>query len=194
MPTMASAFSRDSSRLLANGQVTTDIALLLLLHTMKYLLLLSLLSSVGSYPSWLQCFVDLDETEVVMNHHIIPAAEVEIPVHLEISFDQEGWTTHALTYPPNVLSNFHIRLNIPESLRQRDVQWVAEASKGAMFTAPILCQGRRSHSNRPTQALPLTVDASAEKVDVWAGWATGHEAVKLTPVLTLYRQDAVPEL
>jgi len=177
------------------------------IRSIGWLLLLLLLSSgmlttsVQGYASWLQCFIDLDESEVVMNHHIRPASDSDYLVQIEAKLhdgnDDNDWTTSGLAFPADQMSVVALRLKVPSQLQHTTVQYVMETtSAGASFVqAPTKCNGSRSHGNQYDEVVHLQVDgtlATTTQVELVAGWATGHAPVTLTPRLVLTRQQRQP--
>jgi hypothetical protein len=179
-----------------------------LLRPLLFLLLLLLPNHthvVSSFASWLECYVDLDETEVVMNSHIRLPEEAPLGaggggggggvVRVEVKFaesDDTEWTTAGLHYPANQPSTVQARLNIPQELdyinANTDVQYVMETTVGAVFNPAAMCEGSRSHaSSRQQQVLVLDITGEQDSVELWAGWATGHSVVSLTPRTVLHR-------
>ena len=93
-------------------------------------------------------------------------------------------------------SSFRLKLYIPSSIPAADAQFVMTATDGGKFTGPSSgCDGKRAHGRVRDQGegLDFEIEAGAleikfaedgteigGKVEVWAGWATGHEAVTLT--------------
>jgi hypothetical protein len=64
-----------------------------------------------------------------------------------------------------------------------DLQYAIETTEGATFKGGG-CDGRRSLGRlRDDLGLELTIHAPDKEIRVWAGWATKHEAVKLTDEL-----------
>jgi hypothetical protein len=158
-------------------------------------LLLSLLLPlhVSSFASWLKCYVDLDETEVVMNNQILLPEQALHLVEIEVKFlegDESEWTTASLTYPDNRPSTVQARLRIPEELEYKDVQYVMETTEGGVFNPAAMCEGSRSHASSRKHVLVLDLSGEQESVELWAGWATGHEAVTMTPRIVLQREGA----
>lgn len=146
----------------------------------------TLLIHANAYPSWLQCFVDLDESEIIMNYPVLLPEVAPHWVSLEVRREgDKEWTTEGFTYEEDEELTIEVRLRVPEALRTVDVQYVVETTEGAKFQKPVMCQGSRSYARSYDEAVRLEIDGSEEKVEVWGGWATGHEAVSLTPKLVL---------
>lgn len=147
---------------------------------------------VDSFASWLQCFIDLDESEVIMNHMVQSADKALHLVQLEatVKGQDDAWTTESPLYIPSALSpvTVQFRLKTPAALHGQTLQYAIEATTGATFLEPSKCQGRRSHANHQDEIVELNIETS-EPVEVMAAWATGHEAVTLTPKLIVTRDD-----
>jgi hypothetical protein len=171
---------------------------------------------VHGYAAWLKCFVELDPSEVIMNHLIVPYDKADIPgVELELkAFTTEeelneplGWVTGEYTYSVTTTTqpiHIAIRLRIPEAAKtmfvqaRRDVQWVLETTMGAKFVYSEACKGTRGYAQRDDdkQILKILIGESnlPESIELIAGWATGHEAVTLTPKLILKQLKLEQEL
>jgi hypothetical protein len=156
-----------------------------------FLLLLALLPPhVSSYASWLKCYVDLDESEVIMNNQILLPEQAPHLVEIEVKFpESDEWTTTGLEYPASRPSTVQARLRIPKELEREDVQFIMETTNGGVFN-PAQCGGSRSHatSRRHVLVLEISGEEQPDTVELWAGWATGHEAVSLTPRAILQRE------
>jgi hypothetical protein len=64
-----------------------------------------------------------------------------------------------------------------------------ETSKGAKFTNPVMCDGRRAHATKADSIVVLDIDGTERQVEIFGVWATGHEPVTLTPTAVLSRQE-----
>jgi hypothetical protein len=153
-------------------------------------MLLLQLSRVSSFASWLKCYVDLDETEVVMNNQILlPEEALYAGVEIEVKFpESETWTTTGLQYPAKQPSTIQARLKVPKELEKSDVQYVMETTVGGVFNPAAMCEGSRSHASSRKHVLVLDLSGEEDSVELWAGWATGHSAVSLTPRTVLQRE------
>jgi hypothetical protein len=153
-----------------------------------------------------------------MNHLIVPYDKADIQgVELELkafTTDEElneplGWTTGEYTYSVTATTSepihIAIRLSIPEAAKtmfvqaRRDVQWVLETTKGAKFVYSEACKGTRGYAQRDDdkQILKILIGESGdlpESIELIAGWASGHEAVTLTPKLILKQVKLEQEL
>lgn len=156
--------------------------------SIKTLFLLSLLfAHTSGFAAWLKCYVELDTDEIIMNYDVLPPEDAKVPgvVLVGRSSVTDEWKSESLTFEKE--ETFQFRLQVPDSLKSQNVQYVIETSEGALFSPSNWCEGRRTHANRHDTSVTLQVDGSADEVFVWAGWATGHEAVTLTPKLVLKR-------
>ena len=156
--------------------------------TRKTLFLLSLLFAYTTgFAAWLKCYVELDTDEIIMNYDVLSPEYAKVPgvVLMSRSSETDAWKTDSLTYEGE--EAFHFRLDVPDSLKTQSVQYVMEASEGALFAPANMCEGRRTHATRHDTSVTLKVDGTKDEVFVWAGWAIGHEAVTLTPKMVLKR-------
>lgn len=93
-----------------------------------------------------------------------------------------------------------VRLRVPPSLQHEDVQWVVEAmivptlshdespSLSVNFIdLGVMCDGQRAFSRRHSEHVVLQIDDDGLDGDISlvAGWASGFEAVTLTPKMIL---------
>ena len=163
-----------------------------ILLPLVFLILLSQALLISGYASWLKCFIDLDDTEVIMNYNVVPFDEATHKVQLQVKLDDDNadWTTEPITYAATSETTIRIKLSVPDELGPLDIQYVVEATKGALFTSRRMCDGSRSHAPAHDAETLLVVDGSQPTVDIWAGWASGHSAVSLTEKLVLRRDDA----
>jgi rRNA small subunit methyltransferase G len=120
------------------------------------------------------CMTELDETEVIMNNKVIPYAQ---------SSDQSMYIDLRSTEPVTVGSTVNLVFRNPKS--RPDVMYVIEASEGARFVDGRCDHEKRVGGKAQTVAVVHSLIIDTLPVHVWGGWATGHEAVQLTPVLTL---------
>jgi hypothetical protein len=175
-----------------------------------YAALPSQLNYCTGFAAWLNCIVELDESEVIMNYFVLPAERSPHPVEIEIqqivddngtSADELWRNDHQLTFPANVVSKWRARLRVPDKLKRRAVQYVmeifgsSESAEVAHFIPSTWCQGKRMHAQKADTSVTFEIDGNVESsaVELLAGWATGHEAVALTPRLVLLR-DSPPEV
>ncbi|CAB9498687.1 expressed unknown protein [Seminavis robusta] len=126
------------------------------------------------------CMTDLDTTEVIMNNQVVASEDSDHPnVHLEI-VQQQG-------------AMVELKLIVPEELQ--DVQFVVDIlypEEDVVVVKAKLVHGQCDHDKRVAARSGDTVTlqfwSDDQCVSVVAGWATGHEAVRLTPVLQVCPQ------
>lgn len=97
-----------------------------------------------------------------------------------------------LAYSPGTVTRVQARLSLPEVLDSAGapaVQYVMETSKGAVFTSPVMCDGRRAHATQASTIVNLEIDGTEPTIELFGVWATGHEAVTLTRTAVLTRQE-----
>ncbi len=148
----------------------------------------------AGFAAWLKCYVELDSDEIIMNYDVLPSEQAKVP-GVEIMGRLSGteeWIRESLAFEKE--QTFQLRLNVPDSLQAQNVQYVMEVSEGARFAPANMCEGRRAHAGRHDTPVTLQVDGNSHEIVVWAGWATGHEAVSLTPKLVLKRAGTNNEL
>jgi hypothetical protein len=166
----------------------------MILPHMRILLFLSVwFVPAAGFAAWLKCYVELDTDEIIMNYDVLPPEQAKVP-GVEIMGRESGtdeWIRESLTFEKE--QSFQLRLHVPDDSLQ-NVQYVMEVSAGARFVPANMCEGRRTHAARHDTPVTLQVDGNSDEVVVWAGWATGHEAVSLTPKLILKRTEASHEL
>jgi hypothetical protein len=131
-----------------------------------------------AYPSWLKCFVEFDESEVIMNAKVTPLEKAEHKVELEVKEEGGEWTTDYQYTPDSII---HVRLKIPKGLEDpySSVQFVLETtSDSAEFVeGGRMCDGKRAFSGSEPVTLKIGKVAGAP-IDLLGIWATG----KLTSV------------
>lgn len=147
-----------------------------------------MLALSGSYPSFLKCYIDLDdEEEVIMNNLVVPPENAEHNVQILVSIDNgETWMDDEIFFSPEKETVVQVKLEIPEALRHSDFQYVLElqGSKNAKFQNGH-CEGRRVYGKLRQVATIVIEEFTQEKesvdeIEIFAGWATGHEAVTRT--------------
>jgi hypothetical protein len=114
-----------------------------------------------AYASWLPCYVDLDETEVVMNQRILPAEMASTLLAIEVrEEDAKAWSTTAVI-PAGRAGSYEARLVIPANA-PATVQFVMEVSAGGSFGEEEgMCQGQRIHG-AGSQSVGFDVDGTAD--------------------------------
>lgn len=192
---------------------------------MVLFLFLILAVPVHGYASWLKCYVELDEEEVVMHHFIVPSdkarEEVFIEVQQQYQTVHDGTDTHVTEGTTTTsewssgkeyqldnnghgtssdITILRARLMVPPSMEHTDVQYVMEVTggTGAQFIdIGVMCDGRRAFSRRQDEYVTLQINpvpggagTIPNDVELVAVWATGFEAVTLTPKMTLRRIES----
>ena len=150
-----------------------------------------LLRATAGYASWLQCYVEFDDTEVVMNHRIVSAENANKKLNLQIRpqgsdtwIDSSSSLSAATSVTPGTI--YEARFDLSEALSQEPefeaLQFVMEISEGGSFAEDKTshCENLRAHGdgNRPVL---FTADGTTESVGLVGAWAIGHSAVSLTP-------------
>jgi hypothetical protein len=140
-------------------------------------------SSVG-------CMTELDTTEVIMNSLIKAPEESDFPkMHLVVIKDDNHMES-PFHYTPSeepltiAFVNPYSKDEFPD-----DLQFVMDVKGPAEFVGGgyIGCEGNKRVAARlfsGGQVQLKLLDPTAH-LRIWAGWATGHEAVRLTPNLLL---------
>lgn len=97
-------------------------------------------------------------------------------------------------------AEFIITLSVPQDdFKHVDVQWAADITDGGRFVGDypgdptVQCDGRRGVGKKKSAQLKIQIDPTADSVEVWAGWATEHEAVTLTDRLRFVRKGSTPQ-
>jgi hypothetical protein len=157
---------------------------------MVLVLLGELFAMSHAFATWLQCYLDLDDTEVVMNHKILSPEEAPHLVTVQVrpadaAPDNEWLST--FEYPAGVTTRLHVIIKPPPEVDSRVLQWVMDTTEGAKFIRPAVCEGSRTNGGNQKEYAVLEINGDTESIAVWAGWAGGHEAVSLTPKITLTR-------
>lgn len=157
------------------------------------LALFSLATNVSAYASWLKCFVGLETDEIVMNHQIVAFEDADHEVKIEIQANNGDWLQpNDFTFSEN--DTIKLRLMIPPALEYDDVQYVMETTKGGVFSPATMCDGKRAFARQHDEPVTLELSGEQEAVQVWAGWAMGHEAVRLTEKVILRKKMQQEEL
>ena len=145
------------------------------------------------------CMTDLSTDEVIMNEEVLPPEESDFPeMHLAV-LDQNENAVQGTTveYDP-FAKTIQIAFVNPYSKSEfrDDLQFVVEIegptedSRAAEFVTAesIGCDNNRRASGRLLSnqaAMVLQINDPTAKLRLWGGWATGHNAVRLTPDLIL---------
>jgi len=154
------------------------------------LLLLPVLTK--GYASWfvtqeIACYRNFKAGEVIMNSQIIDASQSRYPnIRLQASNDD----SESIEYEPG--QEFTLTISVPYD-GVHDLQYVVETDEGGkMIGTGSGCEGRRA-SARNGETVRLSLSGTTDTVKVWAGWATGHEAVTLTPPLIFHKKGTTPQ-
>ena len=165
---------------------------------------------VHGYASWLKCFIELDEEEIVMHHPMVPAEQAKEEVFIEVqTYGSDGgeWITskeYTLHKGKKVSRNeddltttttLKLRLKVPPNLQNEDIQYVVEAKGNdvAFIDLGVMCDGSRAFSTQHDGHVVLQINTTAAtteengNIELLAGWASGFEAVTLTPTMIIKR-------
>jgi hypothetical protein len=135
------------------------------------------------------CMTELDTTEVIMNSFVKAPEASDFPkMHLAVVVDDNHMES-TFHYSSTSLKIVFVNPYTPEEFNE-DLQFIMEVEGPAEFSdgGAIGCEGNRRVSARLKDAngmVQLTIHDSSASLRVWAGWATGHNAVRLTPNLLL---------
>jgi len=168
------------------------------LASFPLLLLLFIIPSSSAFSSYLlskaNCWTDLSTEEVVMNYPITAAADSDDP---RMQVIVVGHTTlenpvPVYTMPENSVFPLKVALQVLTDHPQTDpdYQWAMEVNGTDAHFAEGACDNKRRVAGRAKEMVELTLDSVDSVARVWAGWACGHEAVRLTPVLTIQGKSA----
>ncbi|GAX19599.1 hypothetical protein FisN_19Hh178 [Fistulifera solaris] len=124
------------------------------------------------------CWTDLSTDEVIMNHRVVSHEESDDPMmHIRLV---HGPLPAGTTFPTKVA------LQVLTENPSTDYQYVMEVNgTGAAFVGGS-CDMDRRIAGRSKDIVELTLNDASAPVTVWAGWAAGHEAVRLTPELVIH--------
>lgn len=172
--------------------------------TLLLVLLCAAAPTANAYANWLKCYVDLDDTEVIMNQQIKNYEDADHVVDLQMQRDSgsKDWITSDVSYPADTTSKWKVKILPPPELQGRNIQFVIETEstfndgskgEGAKFVYPKMCEGRRSFARNYKEAVELEIDGKADSIELWAAWATGFGQVSLTPRLVLLKGKAEDE-
>lgn len=130
----------------------------------------------------------------MMNQKVLNIEDAPHKVKIEVKPEGSNeWVTN-FTYPKDSLTSVEVRLSVPPALQEEDVQFVVETSEGAKFVEPIMCEGKRSFARNHDDAVTLVLEGSTDTVSLKAGWASGYEAVSLTPSLFMRMESSEPDM
>jgi hypothetical protein len=136
------------------------------------------------------CMTELDTSEVIMNSVVKPHEESDFPnMHLVVIKDDNHMES-PFHYTPSE-EQFTIAFVNPYSKDefQDDLQFVMDVEGPAEFVGGgyIGCEGNKRVASRLFDGgqVQLKILDPTASLRIWAGWATGHEAVRLTPNMFL---------
>jgi len=125
-----------------------------------------------------------------MHHHMIPHDKAPHKVHIQVLRSGE-WirlSDSTLFLPAG---SFPLRLQVPEALQSRAVQWVMEVQTSDDDAAQFqgnFCNGQRAFGE--SQHIPAVLEVSGTSpITILAAYAAGYEAVALTKPVVLQRQE-----
>jgi hypothetical protein len=151
------------------------------------------------------CMTELDTSEVIMNNVVKAPEESDFPnMHLAVVADDDNNDNNMIESPYHYSSEIvRIAFVNPYSKDEfdDDLQYVMEVDGPAEFIGggAIGCDGNRRASARlmDSSQLTLKIFDTSSTLRVWGGWATGHNAVRLTENLMLKprqgREGVTPE-
>ena len=145
------------------------------------------------------CWTDLSPEEIIMNHAVVSAAEAVDNLSLRVL----GYTMNELNQV--ILPSFPQTLEVQvteggrqvvnedyqfaiDVVSQSDEEYQLNKNLAAEFLEGS-CDGRKRAAGRGLDKLKLVVRAAGAQIV--AGWASGHEAVRLTPTISFISSDAV---
>lgn len=133
------------------------------------------------------CWTELSTEEIIMNYRVVSHEESDDPqMHIKMVDPIPAGST---TFPTKVA--LQVVTDNPDT-NNRDYQYVMEVNgTGASFVGGS-CEENRRIAGRAREMVELTL-TSAVPVKVWAGWAAGHEQVRLTPELIILPPDETNE-
>ncbi len=139
------------------------------------------------------CMTDLSTDEIIMNEDVLPPSESDFPrMHLAV-LDENKQPTELTTYDPSI-KTLRIAFVNPYSTSEfnDDLQFVVEVEPegAAEFVGggAVGCEHNRRVSGRllsSQAAVVLQINDPTATLRLWSGWATGHNAVRLTHDLML---------
>jgi hypothetical protein len=140
-------------------------------------------SSVG-------CMTELDTSEVIMNNVIKASEDSDFPnMHLVVLKDDNNMESPFHYTPSEEQLTIAFVNPYSKDVFPDDLQFVMDVEGPAEFVGggTIGCEGNKRVAARlfdGGQVQLKLLDPTAS-LRIWAGWATGHEAVRLTPNLLL---------
>jgi hypothetical protein len=149
---------------------------------MIFLLLLLLPLAAQAFPDHLQgpmgCATDLSTDEVIMNSFVLPYEDSRDKDVMVAVKTEEG---SILTSPLSITSvpvTFTLVVLNPNDVG--DVQYVMDTTAGGKFDYGQ-CDNAKRVTGRAGSTHKLVIETMPEEpIEVWAGWASSHEAVMLT--------------
>ena len=132
---------------------------------------------------------ELDTDEVIMNSAIVAAENSD---DSEMRIQVVGGTTNAQLekVPPGKVA---LQVLTTNAATNADYQYVLDVMDGRAHFETGSCENKRRVAGRGKEIVELVLP-EGETVVLTAGWAAGHEAVRLTPVLNVQAvsDDAEP--
>jgi hypothetical protein len=165
----------------------------LLLPLVALLFLFTTPPAVHGFASYLlsrsNCWTELSTDEVIMNQHVVAAdasEDASMRVRVKESEDDTTYTLSPTTSFPITLA---LQVVTDRIETNSDYQFVLEvnATEGeedVVFFENGSCDHHKRVAGRGREIVELTLTA-ATTAQVYAGWACGHEAVRLTPILNI---------
>lgn len=154
-----------------------------------YLLFLSLcaVKTTMAFSNLLPCYVEFDEEEVVMHHHIVPFEKADTVNQLRLQVRPQGgdtWTTASDEEEIAVQAGtvYEVRFDLQASrIEIDDFDSTVEVTKGGSFAADATthCENLRALATG-NRNVKFTVADSSDTVTIVGAWALGHEAVTLS--------------
>jgi len=170
-------------------------------NTSKHTILLADAFANNLVETGIGCMMELATDEVIMNEEVKPPEESDFPrMHLAV-LDENDKPIESATYKydPTVTKikiafvNPYTTSEFNEDLQYViDVEGPTEDSRAAEFVAGG-CDNNKRVAGRllsSQSAVELQINDPTAKLKLWAGWATGHNAVRLVPDLILEPQEA----
>eukprot|EP00977_Amphora_coffeiformis_P000404 scaffold108_cov162-Amphora_coffeaeformis.AAC.15 len=153
--------------------------------------LAQLVVETTAYASWLPCYVEFADDEVVMNHPIVAAENAKTTLQLQLRPQgKEDWT-HAFENEFEVTAGqvYEVQFDLATVRGQldfMDLQFVLETSAGGSFgpDRSAHCENLRAHGDGEG-IRKFAVDGTVETVNLVGAWALGHSEVTLTPAAKL---------